>query len=85
MGLEETRATFQALDAQMRHLSQTAAKIGDRLQACPVSCRPWHLCLSFLQHKSIHSLRRPLVPKCELTPVHTNSVHGLEGSRISTA
>lgn len=32
-GLEGARATFQSLDAQMRHLSQAAAKIGDRLQA----------------------------------------------------
>lgn len=32
--VEEVQVQFQSLDQQMSHASQTATKIGDRLQVC---------------------------------------------------
>jgi hypothetical protein len=39
--LADVNASFETLDEQMSHLSQTAANVGNRLQVGPVIAQKW--------------------------------------------
>lgn len=49
--VEEVQDQFQSLDQQMSHASQTATKIGDRLQVCMLELLCCLFILSIFPHK----------------------------------